>query len=189
LDALVAKFKIPECEFDVNAQDALGWAPLHCAAWVGDLETTTALIEKGAQLNVQTTYGLTPFHVAAAQDNNKELVVAFLDRGVDIDARTNDGWTALHASVRFEGPCEETAGILLDQRADIKLSDKSGWTSLHYLTYFGGAKDILHELTRRGVDINQEDIRGRRAIYYAIRNGNNFVRIFLSAQMAHDPSE
>ena len=183
---MVAKFNIPECEFDVNAQDALGWTPLHCAAWVGDLETTTALIEKGAQLNVLTTYGLTPFHVAAAQDNSKELVVAFLDRGVDIDARTNDGWTALHAAVRFQGPCEEIAGILLDRGADVKVRDKSGWTTLHYLACFGGPENILHELTRRGVDINQEDRRGRRALHYATRNGNNFLRIFLGAQMAHD---
>ena len=186
MDALVAYFSIPECEFDVNAQDGLGWTPLHCAAWVGDLETTTALIEKGAQLTVQTAHGLTPFHLAAAQDNNKELVVAFLDRGVDIDARTNDGWTVLHAAVRFEGPCEEIAGILLDKGADVKVRDKSGWTALHYLAYFGGSEKILHELVRRGVDINQEDTQGRRAVYYAIRNGNNFLRIFLSAQIAHD---
>ena len=187
MDALVGKFNIPECEFDVNAQDALGWTPLHCAAWVGDLETTTALIEKGAHLNVQTINGLTPFHLAVAQGNNKELVVAFLDREVDIDARTNDGWTALHAAVRFDGPWEKVAGILLDRGADVKVRDKSGWTALHYLAYFGGPENLLHELTRRGVDINQEDARGRRAVYYAIRNGNNFLRIFLSAQMAHDP--
>jgi len=185
LDPLVAKFNIPECEFDVNAQDALGWTPLHCAAWVGDLETTTALIERGAQLNVQTTHGLTPFHFAATQNNSKELVVAFLDRGVDIDARTNDGWTALHAAVRFD-TCEGIAGILLNRGADVKVRDKSGWTTLHYLACFGGAENILHELTRRGVDINQEDIRGRRAVYYATRHGNNFLRIFLGAQMAHD---
>jgi hypothetical protein len=112
-------------------------------------------------------------------------VVAFLDRGVDIDARTNDGWTALHAAVRFD-TCEGIAGILLNRGADVKVRDKSGWTTLHYLACFGGAENILHELTRRGVDINQEDIRGRRAVYYATRHGNNFLRIFLGAQMAHD---
>jgi hypothetical protein len=51
---------------DVNAQDKLGWTPLHEAAWMGRNNLITTLIGAGADVNAKSNDCMTPLHAAAA---------------------------------------------------------------------------------------------------------------------------
>lgn len=82
---------------DVNGkQDEGKWRPLHCAARAGHLEIVKELIRLGAKMNVCTSDGYTPLHVAFYDDKaNKDVVDYFLDAGVDINKNVKGGSTVL----------------------------------------------------------------------------------------------
>lgn len=54
------------------------------AASAGNPKILGLLLEKGANVNVQGSYGLTPLHVAAGE-GRKEVVKALIDKGADLN--------------------------------------------------------------------------------------------------------
>lgn len=42
---------VEDCNANVNNIDSNGWAPLHHAAYIGDLDSASVLIENGALIN------------------------------------------------------------------------------------------------------------------------------------------
>jgi len=42
---------LAQCHANVNNMDANGWSPLHHAAYIGDLEVASILLENGANVN------------------------------------------------------------------------------------------------------------------------------------------
>lgn len=78
-----------------------GWTPLHLTAFFGHVALATALLDRGADVNVRSTNGLknAPLHAAAA-GGHTEVVALLLDRGADANARQEGGWTALHSAAQ-----------------------------------------------------------------------------------------
>jgi ankyrin repeat protein len=64
------------------------------AAELGDIETVTALIAKGANVNARAVERRTPLMFAAGA-GQLEVVKLFLEKGADPNAKTEDGRTAL----------------------------------------------------------------------------------------------
>src|SRR6266853_4262222 len=54
---------------NVDEQDSKGRTLLHAAAYHGDFESVTYLIERGANPNLLTMAGFTPLHAAVFKDN------------------------------------------------------------------------------------------------------------------------
>jgi ankyrin repeat protein len=87
----------------LDARDADGSTPLHCAAWKGHSEVVTALLDLGADVNARNRnghWGDTPLH-AAAHGNNAPVARLLIARGADVHAvnaggRTPLGETAVH---------------------------------------------------------------------------------------------
>jgi ankyrin repeat protein len=61
---------------DVNQSDALGWSPLHHAAFLGQVKIAEILLRNGANVNAQNRDGYTPLHLAVA--NSKQKVATLL---------------------------------------------------------------------------------------------------------------
>ena len=84
---------------DINAQDKLGYTPLHLAIKNMQPELTHKLMTmKGIQLNIQTKKGFTPMHVAAWK-GDVATVQALIKCGADIAARDTAGrnvWGIAH---------------------------------------------------------------------------------------------
>lgn len=80
---------------DVNAKDENGFTALHVAAFEGDVEMVTVLLEEEADIEAQTKEGLTALHWAAVE-GKADVVKLLLEQGADAGARDEDGWTALH---------------------------------------------------------------------------------------------
>jgi len=72
-----------EAGADVNAVDWAGFSPLHRAAFHGHLDCCQALLEAGANVNVQERIGgRTALHQATVK-NHQEVVRLLLNKGAD----------------------------------------------------------------------------------------------------------
>jgi ankyrin repeat protein len=80
----------------INAQDSLGFTPLHYVGQYSSVEIVGKLIEAGANINATANNGLTPLMVAA-QCNNRPVVEELLKvKELEINKKDAKGWTALH---------------------------------------------------------------------------------------------
>ena len=93
---------------DLNQREpTVGSSPLITAAMFGKTEVARALIEAGADVNLQNNEGSTPLHTAAFLCRT-EIVRMLLDHGADKTLRNVYGSTPLES---VAGPFEEVKGI------------------------------------------------------------------------------
>lgn len=109
-----------------NRFPAVGsFTALHRAAYHGEAELATLLIERGADPNATTKIGQTPLHVAVLVDR-PEIAGMLLARGANPDAPTERGMTPLHwAVIRRRGG---QIARLLAAGAHTDLADAEGRT-------------------------------------------------------------
>ena len=71
-------------------------SPVHRAAWLGNVFLMETLIALGEDPNAVDANGLTPFHIAV-QERNEKMVRYLINRGdVNLHAKNHAGVTALH---------------------------------------------------------------------------------------------
>lgn len=87
---------------DPSEQNSNGQTPMHFAACHGHEEAISALLHRGADINVQDKQGQTPLHFAAAY--GREAIVQALLRlpRTDPTIRDNSLQTPLHVAVRLQ---------------------------------------------------------------------------------------
>ena len=102
----------------VNARDASGNTPLHCAIGYFELGVVEELLAHGADVNAEDSNGTTPLHILAAgvppnppspprsvqlpatglQGVHLKIAELLLAHGADVHARTAWGWTPLETA-------------------------------------------------------------------------------------------
>jgi len=70
---------------DINATDGGGYTPLMYSAAVGSVDAMKRLVSKGANVNAQSTAGITSLILSATDINKVRLL---LDRGANVNAAT-----------------------------------------------------------------------------------------------------
>eukprot|EP01095_Lingulamoeba_sp_RSL-Kostka_P016314 TRINITY_DN7945_c2_g2_i1.p1 TRINITY_DN7945_c2_g2~~TRINITY_DN7945_c2_g2_i1.p1 ORF type:complete len:382 (+),score=110.02 TRINITY_DN7945_c2_g2_i1:96-1241(+) len=123
---------------DIRATDRNGWAPLHTACNVCDLEIIQELLNH-PKINglVKTKDGATPMHYLVkhkfqGQENNKylELFEKLIEKGGEIDNQEKHGETPLHRAVMRGN--EIAVKFLLEKKCKVNLQNSIGETALHY---------------------------------------------------------
>jgi ankyrin repeat protein len=113
---------------NLNKENDQGYTPLMLAAYQGNVDAATYLVDHGADLNGESKYG-TPI-MAAAIKGNTDIVKLLLSQGADLNKTDSNGTTALLYSSIFS--LNEIADLLLKGGADPKLKDNKGNTALDY---------------------------------------------------------
>lgn len=126
---LVARIIEEEGPDALNATVASGITPLHMAAALGHMDTTSLLISGGADIMARTQNGFTPLHWAAGM-NKTETTELLLDMGAAIDATAHHGITPLHWAASRDAVA--TVQVLIERGADITLKTTRGLTPLHW---------------------------------------------------------
>jgi ankyrin repeat protein len=67
----------------LNLRNRYGWTPLHWAARNGHLQTVTALLDWGADVNAADANGWTPLFPAAYWGQRADVVQRLLDTGAN----------------------------------------------------------------------------------------------------------
>lgn len=101
----------------IDARDADGSTPLHCAAWKGHVEIVRTLLKAGADANAQSRnmhWGNTPMH-GAAHANNRAIAEILIAHGADVNAKDLHGNTPL-AHTRYHNAVL-TARLLVEHGA------------------------------------------------------------------------
>ncbi len=135
------------------------------AAQHGYIDIMKLLIEKGAEVNLEDSYGMTPLYWAAI--NNNEDMTKFLieEKGAEVDFEGINSTTAL-LEVSKNGYIE-IVKILVAHGADINIKASISRTPLHYALE-KGYMDIAEFLIKEGADVNIEDGDGMTPLHYAV---------------------
>ncbi|MBA0746500.1 hypothetical protein Gogos_009010 [Gossypium gossypioides] len=151
----------------VNGIDEEGWAPIHSAASIGNLEIMEILLSKGANVNVKNDGGRTALHYAASKGWLKiaELLISH-------------GCTPLHraASTGKSALCE----LLIEEGAEVDATDRAGQTPLMSAVICQN-KEVALLLIRHGADVDIEDKEGYTVLGLA---SNDFRSVLIDAAKA-----
>jgi ankyrin repeat protein len=97
-------------------------APLHTAAYHGDLEMVQVLLECGVDVNAKNAYGHTPLDFALSRVQPNEVALLSIAQGADPNTRNMKGFTPLHRAA--ENGWIEIVRLLIEHGANIEVKDK-----------------------------------------------------------------
>ncbi|KAK7085398.1 hypothetical protein SK128_000895 [Halocaridina rubra] len=161
---------------NINYEGPGGARPLHLAVCKnGFYGIVSALLERGAEVNITDEEGFTPLMVAALNGHSK-VVRLLLEKGANPNTtRLDTGETALHLAMNSNSMA--TARVLLDFEADIGLrTSNEGLTPLHFAAEFGSRLSVeailRHPLTETE-HVIAKDNNGQTASEVAL--SRNFI--------------
>ncbi|HSD70453.1 MAG TPA: ankyrin repeat domain-containing protein [Woeseiaceae bacterium] len=137
--------------------------PLHHAARTGNVKVASALVTKGAGVNVTARTGFTPLHVAAGL-NRRAMAEYLLSVGANPNALDSSAGTPLHAAT-LQGHAAMVV-LLLEKGADPNSRrERDAYTPLHMFSDIGQYYEPTHTqiiatLVCHGADINAKSKHG-----------------------------
>ncbi|XP_032000875.1 ankyrin repeat domain-containing protein 31 isoform X1 [Hylobates moloch] len=111
----------------INKRNARGESQLHLAARRGNLSLVKALIESGADVNLNDNAGWTPLH-EASNEGSIDIIVELLKAGAKVNCENIDGILPLHDAVANNHL--KAAEILLQNGANPNQKDKKQKSAL-----------------------------------------------------------
>ncbi|PPE01923.1 hypothetical protein GOBAR_DD01063 [Gossypium barbadense] len=153
----------------VNGIDEEGWAPIHSAASIGNLEIMEILLSKGANVNVKNDGGRTALHYAASKGWLK-IAELLISHGAKINSKDKASSTGKSAL------CE----LLIEEGAEVEATDRAGQTPLMSAVICQN-KEVALLLIRHGADVDIEDKEGYTVLGLASKD---FRSILIDAAKA-----
>lgn len=139
------------------------------AAREGDVQTLTAYLESGFDVNVVNSRGDTLL-ILATYYGQQDAVALILSRpGVKLDVKNQMGFAALTGAV-YKG-YDGLVRALIEKGADVNTANGSGQTPLMFAGMFGRA-EAARMLVEAGAWIDAADSAGNTATKLALGQGN-----------------
>lgn len=156
---------------DPHTVDQMDMAPLHYAAFRGDVECARILLDHGAKVDVSTGFGYTPLHIAA---NDYNITLLLLKYGANPNVKTfNTGETPFNAALKNRNSA--VCNLLLQtNQINFNDSDENDMTPLMYAIVYDQI-DIAIELISRGAKVNLQDKDGKTALFYVVEKNNTIL--------------
>ena len=138
------------------------------ATAAGSFECLKILLEYGASINYQNSYGETALMIAG-MCRERTCLQLLLEHNASINVQDNEGMTALmHAAAKGSAECVK---ILINSNAKLDLIDDNGNDALIkslFTEYIDNNRDCSLLLIKAGCMINQEDTYGKTPLIIAI---------------------
>lgn len=143
-------------------------APMHSAAFNGDIAMIDLLRDLGQDIAVQEKCGVSPIHLAAYQ-GHITLVDHLHDLGQDLGVRDKMGRTTMHLAAR--GGRIAMLDHLRELGHDIWTQDISGAVAMHQAA-LGGRIPMVEHLKQLGQDVDVKDKFGVTPMHLAAEEGH-----------------
>lgn len=130
---------------DVNIKSRKGLTPLHIATNNNNIKIVELLLEKGANVNIDTSsIGLKPIHIACYNNNNNiEMVKLLLSHGAKVNVKKSSHWyTPLLYAVKNDNV--EIAKLLINNDAQVNVEIK---------TYYGKFTPLIYSVVNNNIDM------------------------------------
>ncbi|MEN8220382.1 MAG: ankyrin repeat domain-containing protein [Pseudomonadota bacterium] len=162
----------------------------------GDYQTVKKLLEKGVNVNVKNSNGMTPLHYASYK-GHFDIARLLLQNSADVNIETN-GWSAVEIAFArnhvqlAELIIESNSGFLeaankgdyqrvkqlLEKGWNVNTKDKEAWTLLHHAA-INGHTDIAELLLDKGTKIDAKDKEGWTPLMVASANSHTDLATLL----------
>ena len=169
-----------------------GYTVLMAAAYSGDLDSVTWLVEQGAAVNARSEAGCTALN-GAAVSGNAAIVKLLLDRGADPNVRyeepdsIGDFQTPLmNAAWHGHVECVE---LLLERGADVNVLGGPFGRSPLLCAATTGSEETVRVLLARGANVHAKDWKGDTALDWALLRGNTKIVELLRQATARSHTE
>ena len=163
--ALINKYR-----FDKNISDIEGFTPILDSVESGNYELVKFFIEKGADIHVNTLYGLNCLHIAACSGHLNLCKIFIDEHGFQENTADNSGRTPLHFSAQSGN--FELFQFFLDRGADIYVKANNGSNCLHFAADKGKLNICKFLLEEHNFDINYTNNEKFTALHLSARNGS-----------------
>ncbi|PEF45743.1 hypothetical protein COC98_11640 [Bacillus anthracis] len=134
----------------VNEFSEDGWTLLHLAAYFGQKEIASFLLESSADIHIRAKNENenTPLQAAIA-NKQSELVAFLIEKGSEVNVMQSGGWTGLHEAALLGN--EEIIMLLLENGANKKIK-KNDVKTAYDIALEKGHNHLLHYL-QLGVNV------------------------------------
>jgi ankyrin repeat protein len=142
--------------------------PLAWALFTSDTDVVKLLIQKGADPNEKSWYGITPLEWAMTGKGveDQKIVGMLISAGAKVNGRES---RAMYAAISHDKI--SMVEYLLDKGADVNSMDSTGSRPLEDAVSYGRL-DIAKLLISRGADVNAKGKLDRTPLHNALINGN-----------------
>ncbi|WP_439638828.1 ankyrin repeat domain-containing protein [Nevskia sp.] len=144
---LAALKRMLDAGVDVNSRDSLDQTPLIAAVSQNSLPAVSAVLARGAKLDLVDKAGWSPLHFATFFSDQTDILKVLLDAGANVNAQNDRGITALYFAAATGH--EKQVKLLLERGADRRIASKAGWTPLR-ITKVKGIEPIVKLLDPDG---------------------------------------
>jgi L-ascorbate metabolism protein UlaG (beta-lactamase superfamily) len=156
----------------LDSGNRLQQTPLLMASFTGHKEIVQFLIDKGAKVNHQDSFGATPLHMAVL-GGQKDIVELLISKGADINIKSGNGKIPLQMAFEKDNP--EIIDIFVKQGLALDSSiNQYGRTLLHEAAIMGKIKATRY-LVEKGVTIDAKDNTGKSSLDLALICDHNAV--------------
>ena len=157
--------KVEECLGQgawVNATTKYNDSALFLAVSADSIATGKLLLKRGAEVNVQGSWDLSPLMEACAM-NNADLVRVLLYADANVNAQSNEFNLGTPLMIAARKGDVDTVNLLLGFGADVNIRTQYGYTALHFAVSTGNPQ-LVKLLVDAGADVYAETDRGVRPI-------------------------
>jgi len=146
----------------------------------GNYDKLERFIEKGFDVNLKGTNGITPLMMASALSSltsNLKTVKLLLDKGANVNAQDNFGLSSLSYASKLSDSSSslDTIKLLLEYGADINLKDEDSNTPLIYASRYvntTSSPETVKLLIDNGANIHSKNIFQKTPLMYAAGQGD-----------------
>ena len=165
-----------------NSIDPQGKSVLSIATFAPEPRCVKLLLEAGADPTHKSQLGHNALHVAAGNQDNRQVIDYLIHGGVDMNERDTYGATPLHQSAVMNYSI--SAQALLDHGAIIDALDNDGDSPLHQ-AIFSHADKVTQLLLSRGAAYIILDRFGFSILHFtAMSGGLRTIEILLAAKLS-----
>ncbi len=162
---------VVEEDADMNTCDSHGWTPLMnvCKYSKDDVNTVTALLNRGACIDVASRYGWTAL-MRAAEANNPEILDVLIKKGADVNRQNGWGSTALMLASYDASP--RIVKRLLEAGALVEIEgvQTSALVMACRSAHQRGATEVVKALLEHGADTEGTDEYGKTPLMMVCDN-------------------